>query len=91
VLSIAAAVTPSSASQAAIYCSDRQNVRKLRTVAFRSPGPPARQPHRDPDDLLVHVDPRHTRMDDIHRHLPAGPDNGYGHAAGGARSKIEIL
>ena len=33
----------------------------------------ARQPDRDPDHLLMHVDPGHARMDDIHRHLPADP------------------
>jgi len=38
VLSIAASVTPSSDSQAAIVRSDRQNVLNLRTVTVRSPG-----------------------------------------------------
>jgi len=46
---------------------------------------------RDPDDLLMHVNPLDARMDNIHRHLPAGPDNGHRHAARGARDKIEIL
>jgi len=36
--SIAAPVTPDSASQAAIFCSDRQNVLKLLTITLRSPG-----------------------------------------------------
>jgi hypothetical protein len=39
-------ITPSSASQAAIFCSDHQNVLKLLTTTFRSPGT-ARGPHRD--------------------------------------------
>jgi hypothetical protein len=39
----------------------------------------------------MHVDPRDARMDDIHRHLPADPDTGGGHAARGARDKIKIL
>jgi hypothetical protein len=39
----------------------------------------------------MHVNPRDARMDNIHRHLPAGPDNGHRHAARGARYKIEIL
>ena len=38
VLSIATSVTPSSASQAAICCSDRQNVLTLFTVTVRWPG-----------------------------------------------------
>jgi hypothetical protein len=38
VLSIAASVTPSSASQAAIWRSDRQNVLNLFAVTVRSPG-----------------------------------------------------
>ena len=38
VLSIAASVTPSSASQAAIFCSGRQNVLNLLVITFRSPG-----------------------------------------------------
>ena len=41
----------------------------------------ARQPDRDPDHLLVHVDSRDARMDDIHRYLPAvPPGTGYGRA-----------
>jgi hypothetical protein len=51
----------------------------------------ARQPNRDPDHFLMHVDPRHPRMDDIHRHFYACPDTEYGHAAHRARNKIEIL
>jgi hypothetical protein len=35
VLSIAAPVTPSSASQPAIFCSDRQNALNFRTVSPR--------------------------------------------------------
>jgi len=38
VLSIAASVTPSSVSQPAIFCSCRQNVRKLLVITLRSPG-----------------------------------------------------
>jgi hypothetical protein len=38
-------------------------------LARRLPG----QPHRDPDDLLVHVDPGDARMDDIHRLPPCTP------------------
>jgi hypothetical protein len=38
VLSIAASLTPSSASQLAIFCSDRQNALNLRTVTACSPG-----------------------------------------------------
>jgi hypothetical protein len=65
VLSIAASVTPSSASQAAIWRSDRQNVLNLFAVTVRSPG---RCPgSRHPDDLLVHIDPGDPRMDDLHR------------------------
>jgi hypothetical protein len=88
--SIAVSVTPSSASHAAIFCSDRQNVANLQTVTARLPGCRARQPDRYPDDLLRHVDPRDARMDDIHSHLPPRPpkmDTGTPPAEPAARSR----
>ena len=42
------------------------------------PGFRAWQPDRDPDHLLVHVDPGDPRMDDIHRHLLQHPPMGKG-------------
>jgi hypothetical protein len=54
-------------------------------------GPLTGQPHRHPDDLLVHICTGDPRMDDLHGQPPASPDNGYGRAARGARDKIKIL
>src|SRR5262249_29461124 len=39
----------------------------------RPPARLTRQPHRDPDHLLAHIDPGDARMDDIHRHLLPQP------------------
>ena len=36
-------------------------------------GPFTRQPHRHPDHLLVHIDPGHPRMDDLHGQPPCFP------------------
>jgi hypothetical protein len=50
------------------------------------------QPDRYPDHLLMHIDPGHLKMDDLHRQPPyLPPDTGYGRAARGARDKIKIL
>ena len=64
--SMAASVTPSSASQAAIFCSARQNVLNVLNHLPVLTSQLAWQPNRDRDLVLVHIDPRHTGMNNIH-------------------------
>ena len=50
------------------------------------------QPDRHPDHLLVHIDPGHLRMDDLHGQPPCFPRYWIkARAARGARDKIKIL
>jgi len=91
VLSIAASVTPSSDSQAAIVRSDRQNVLNLRTVTVRSPGrSPGSRTATQTIFLCTSIPATREWMTSI-ADLPASPGTGYGRAARGTRDKIKIL
>jgi hypothetical protein len=91
VLSIAASLTPSPASQAAIVRSDRQNVLNLFAVTVRSPGrSPGSRTATQMIFLCTSIPATRGWMTSIASLLPP-PDNGYGRAARGTRDKIKIL
>jgi hypothetical protein len=90
VLSIAASVTPGSASQAAIFCSGRQNVLNLLMITFRSPAAsPGSRTATQATFLCTSSPP--TRGWTISTATSQPSDTGYRRAARGARDKIEIL
>ena len=84
-------MTPSSASQAAIFCSDRQNVLNFRTVTVRWPGPCPGSRTATQITFLCTSIPATRGWTTSMANLPAFPDTGYGRAARGARDKIKIL
>jgi len=90
VLSIAASVTPSSASQAAIFCSGRQNVLNLLMTTVRSPGAPPGSRTATQTTFLCTSIPA-TRGWTISTATSLPSHAGYGRAARGACDKIEIL
>ncbi len=90
-LSIAASVTPSSASQAAIFVSDRQNVLNLLMTTVRSPGAsPGSRTATQTTFLCTSIPATRGWTISTAASLPP-PDTGYGRAARRARDKIEIL
>jgi hypothetical protein len=91
VLSIAALVTPSSASQPAICRSDRQNALNLRTVTVRSPGRSPGSRTATQITFLCTSIPATRGWTTSMANLPASPGTEYGRAARGARDKIKIL
>jgi hypothetical protein len=91
VLSIAASVTPSSDSQAAIWRSGRQNVLNLRTVTARSPGRSPGIRTATQTTFLCTSAPATRGWTISMASLLPPPDNGYGRAARGTRDKIKIL
>ena len=83
-------MTPSSASQAAIFCSGRQNVLNLLVTTFRSPGPSPGSRTATQTTFLCTSIPA-TRGWTISTAASCFSRYWIRHAARGARNKIEIL
>ena len=90
-LSIAASVTPSPDNQAAIFCSDRQNVLKLLVTTVRSPGAAPGSRTATQTTFLCTPVPATRGWTISIASLLTSPDTGYRRAARGARNKIKIL